>query len=62
MNHVGDCANFINSIEHIDSFGSIWHTNCDAIAFFGTNRFECGSSLVDFFDEFLIGNLNIEIF
>ena len=50
MNHIGDSADFIDGIEHIDSLGSIRHADGNLLALFGANGFQSGSDSVDFFD------------
>ncbi len=37
MYHVGNGANFIDCVEHVDCFWSVRHTNGDKIAFFYTD-------------------------
>ena len=61
MNHVGDSANLVNSVEHINRFGGVGHTYCNVVAFLCTEGLESGGYFVDFFDEFFVGNLGIEI-
>ena len=34
MYHIGHSADFVNSIKHIDCFGSIWHTYGNIVTFF----------------------------
>ena len=50
MDHVGNSADFVDSIEHINSLRGIWHTDGNAVALFGANSFEGGGDFVDFFD------------
>ena len=39
MDHVGDGADFVDGIEGIDGFGSVWHADSDFFAFFSTDAF-----------------------
>ena len=56
MHHVADGADHIDSIDHSNTFGGVWHTNGDTIALFDSVIFEGASSFFNFFDEIFVGD------
>ena len=39
MNHVGDGANLVNGVNHVDGFWGIGHADADVFALFGADGF-----------------------
>ena len=61
MDHVGDCTDFVDGVEHINRFWSVRHTDRNAIAFLGTDGFQSSGDFVNLFNHLFVSNLGIEI-
>ena len=61
MYHISYCANLVNSVKHVDSFGGIGHTHCNTITLFGTESLQSCSYFVNFFNHFFVSDFSIKI-
>ena len=61
VNHIGNSANFVNSVKTINGFGGVGHADGDAVALLGAEGFQSGGDLVDFFDHFFVGDFRVKI-
>ena len=61
VNHVGNGADFIDCVEHINRLWCIWHTDCNVIALLGAESLQGGSDFIDFFNQLFVSDFSIKV-
>ena len=61
MHHIGDGADFVNRIKHVDGFWGVRHANGDTFTLFGAKLLQSGGNFVNFFNHFFVSDFGIKI-
>ena len=61
VDHIGNSANFVDRVEHIDFFWGVGHTDSDTVTFLHADSLEGAGDFVNFFNKLPVGDFGVEI-